>query len=309
MRALVISGGGSKGAFAGGVAEYLINEEKRDYNLYLGSSTGSLLIPNLALNNIDKMHDIYTNVNQNNIFSLSPFKVRHRKGEEFIQIHHFNVLRQLIQGKRTFGESKRLQKLIKKSFSVTEFNVLKNSPKDVIVTVTNLTLNKVEYKSIKDFSYDDFCEWVWISCNYVPFMSLVNKDGFEYADGGLSCVIPIREAIIRGATEIDAIILETEAFTYRKVIGKNPFSLMIDLFDSLLDQVEKKDIALGKLSAEHNNVTLNLYHTPTKLTDNSLVFNKKQMTLWWKQGYEYAKHKIKQENKDSSEDYLTVINS
>jgi hypothetical protein len=39
------------------------------------------------------------------------------------------------------------------------------------------------------------------------------------------------------------------------------------------------------------------------------VFNKKQMTLWWKQGYEYAKHKIKQENKDSSEDYLTVINS
>jgi len=28
MRALVISGGGSKGAFAGGVAQYLIEEEK-----------------------------------------------------------------------------------------------------------------------------------------------------------------------------------------------------------------------------------------------------------------------------------------
>ena len=27
MKALVISGGGSKGAFAGGVAEYLINKE------------------------------------------------------------------------------------------------------------------------------------------------------------------------------------------------------------------------------------------------------------------------------------------
>jgi predicted patatin/cPLA2 family phospholipase len=223
--------------------------------LYLGSSTGSLLVPNLALNNIDKMHDIYTNVNQYSIFSLSPFKVKYKKGDEFIQIHHFNVLRQLIQGKRTFGESKNLQKLIKKSFSISEFNALKNSHKDVIVTVTNLTLNKVEYKSIKDCSYEDFCEWVWISCNYVPFMSLVNKNEFEYADGGFSCVIPIREAILRGATEIDAIILETEAFNYRKIIGKNPFSLMINLFDGILDQVEKKDIALGKLSAEHNNVT------------------------------------------------------
>jgi len=306
MKALVISGGGSKGAFAGGVAEYLINEKNREYDLYLGSSTGSLLIPNLALSNIEKMHDIYTNVNQHSIFSLSPFRVRYKKGEEFIQIHHLNVLLQLIKGKRTFGESRRLKGLIKKSFSISEFNELKNSDKDVIVTVTNLTLNKVEYKSIKGFSYEEFCEWIWISCNYVPFMSLVKKDDFEYADGGFSCVVPIREAILRGATEIDAIILDTETFTYRKSIGKNPFSLMVDLFDGILDQVEKKDIALGKLSAKHNGVTLNLYHTPTKLTDNSLIFNKQQMTQWWSQGYEYAKYKL--EN-DSELDYESVINS
>jgi predicted patatin/cPLA2 family phospholipase len=49
----VISGGGSKGAFAGGVAEYLIREQKRKYELYLGSSTGSLLVSHLALNIID----------------------------------------------------------------------------------------------------------------------------------------------------------------------------------------------------------------------------------------------------------------
>ena len=56
-------------------------------------------------------------------------------------------------------------------------------------------------------------------------------------------------------------------------------AMMIDLFDSLLDQVEKKDIALGKLAAKHNNVKLNIYYTPTKLTDNSLVFNKKKPTI------------------------------
>jgi len=42
MRALVISGGGSKGAFAGGVAQYLMQEKGHTYDLLLGTSTGSV---------------------------------------------------------------------------------------------------------------------------------------------------------------------------------------------------------------------------------------------------------------------------
>ena len=122
-------------------------------------------------------------------------------------------------------------------------------------------------------------------------MSLVKKDGFEYADGGISNVVPIHEAIDRGATEIDVIVLETEHNVGEKIVGKNPFSLTIDLFGTIIDQVEKKDIIIGRLAAASNNVKLNFYYTPTKLTDNPLVFNKKIMLDWWKQGYEYAKNK------------------
>ena len=53
--ALVISGGGSKGAFAGGVAQYLIEETKHHYDLFLGTSTGSLLVSHLALNKIEEI--------------------------------------------------------------------------------------------------------------------------------------------------------------------------------------------------------------------------------------------------------------
>ena len=60
MRALVISGGGSKGAFAGGVAQYLMEREKREYDMFLGTSTGSLLVPHLALGKIGKLYDIFT---------------------------------------------------------------------------------------------------------------------------------------------------------------------------------------------------------------------------------------------------------
>ncbi|WP_224490573.1 patatin-like phospholipase family protein [Robertkochia flava] len=288
MKALVISGGGSKGAFAGGVAQYLIEQEKRNYELYLGTSTGSLLIPHLALGNINKVYDMYTSVNQRSIFSKNPFVVKKKGDKEYVAINHLNVLWQLIKGKRTFGESKNLLRNIRRTLSPEEFYRLKERSKDVVVTVSNLSMNRVEYKSINDFDYEDFCDWIWMSCNYVPFMSLAKKDGHEYADGGLGCVIPIREAIKRGATEVDAIILETENKEHSKVLGKNPFSLLVNLYSFVLDQLESHDIIEGRLAAMNKDVKLNIYFTPTRLTENSLYFNKKLMTDWWAQGKEYA---------------------
>ena len=294
MRALVISGGGSKGAYAGGVAQYLIEEEGKNYDLFLGTSTGSLLIPHLAANDINKLYRIYTNVKQKHIFSVSPFVRRKKGNREFVSINFVNSLWQFIRMKRTFGESKALKRNIRRNFTKEEYNLIKGTKEDIVVTVSNLSLNRVEYKSINDFCYEEFCDWIWISCNYVPFMSLAIKDGYEYADGGLGCVIPIREAILRGATEIDAIVLESEGLQQQKVLGKNPFSLMINLFSHLIDQVEKHDITIGKLAAKNKNVKLNLYYTPSKLTENSLIFSKPLMESWWEQGYNYAKKKAKE---------------
>ena len=73
MKALVISGGGSKGAFAGGVAQYLIQEEGRKYDIFVGTSTGSLLISHLALGKLDKIKEIYSNVNQKLPFSSEEY--------------------------------------------------------------------------------------------------------------------------------------------------------------------------------------------------------------------------------------------
>lgn len=291
MRALVISGGGSKGAFAGGVAQYLLEDKKHKYDLLLGTSTGSLLIPHLALANVEKIRRIYTNVTMDKIFDINPFVVKHKEDIDTVSINHFHVILQFLKGRRTFGESYRLRKYIRKNFTRTEFNTLKASQTNIVVTVTNLSKNEVEYKCIRDFDYEEFCDWIWISCNYIPFMSLVNKNGFDYGDGGFSSLVPIREAINRGATEVDVVVLETEVQTQSRAIGKNPFSLMVDLFQTLLNQVEKHDITIGKLAAKNKDVKLNLYYTPIKLTDNALVFNKKHMKQWWYQGYEYAQNK------------------
>jgi NTE family protein len=292
MKALVISGGGSKGAFAGGVAQYLQGELGHEYDLYIGTSTGSLLISHLALNKIAKIKEVYTNVNQSSIFNRRPFLVKQDKfGQDQISINHFKVLRNFFRGSKTFGESKNLRKLITKTLSKEEFLVLKNGAKDVVVTVSNLSLNETEYKSIKDFDYEDFVDWIWISCNYIPFMSLVTKNGCEYADGGFGSMVPIKEALERGATEVDVIILETEVTHYSNLPSKNVFSLLSNLHGFMMDRIEKQNITIGKYVAGHQDAIINLYYTPTVLTTNSLVFKKEKMKQWWESGYQFAASK------------------
>lgn len=292
MRALVISGGGSKGAFAGGVAQFLIDELKHNYDLFVGTSTGSLLISHLALNKTQKIKDIYTSVNQESIFSNCPFTIKKVKhGQTEIGINHFNVLKNILRGKKTFGESNNLRKLISEALSIEEFELLKKSVKEIVVTVSNLSLNQVEYKSINDFEYEDFCDWIWISCNYTPFMSLVKKEGCEYADGGFGSMVPIEEAIKRGATTVDVIVLETEVAHLNRMPSRNVFSLITNMHSYMADRIEKQNIRIGKFVATHNEVIINLYYTPTVLTTNSLIFNNSKMHLWWESGFEFAKRK------------------
>lgn len=288
MKALVISGGGSKGAFAGGVAEYLIKKQQKSYDLFIGTSTGSLLISHLALGRTAELKELYTNVTNRSIFDNNPFYIKKVHGEKVITINHMHVLWNFIRKKKTFGESNNLRKLIKKNLTESYYNDLREYNKEVVVTVSNLTESSIEYKSVYDYSYDEFCDWIWASCNYVPFMSLYEKNNCQYADGGFGSLVPIREAIKRGATEVDVIILDTEVKYYNNLPDKNPFSLISSLFEFLLGNVEKHNVTIGKLAAKNKGVKLNLYYTPTVLTVNSLIFDKKKMAQWWQEGFEYA---------------------
>jgi len=296
MRALVISGGGSKGAFAGGVAQFLIQDAKHPYDLFVGTSTGSLLISHLALGKLDKIKEIYSNVDQDAIFSNCPFVIKKKYGIDEISINHWNVVKNFMKGKKTFGESENLRELIRNSLTIEEFEELKNGPNDVVVTVSNLSLNQVEYKSINDCTYDEYCDWIWISANYTPFMSLVRKNGCEYADGGLGSIVPIEEAIRRGATDVDVVVLHTEVNYMNRMPSRNPFELLTTMLSFILDRIENQNIRIGKLVANQKNAIINLYYTPTILTTNSLIFDKDKMTLWWKRGYLYAKNKNDETN-------------
>ena len=295
MRALVISGGGSKGAFAGGVAEYLINDLKREYQVYVGSSTGSLLVPHLSIGEIGKVKEVFTNVSQKDIYSVCPFLIcKNKDGTLKTKINHFNTLKMFLRGKKTFGEHYALKRTIQKTLTKDEFDKIQNQSKKVIITVSNLTRRRVEYKYANDTNYSDFMDWMWISSSFVPFMSLVKKNGFEYADGGFGNYIPIEEAINIGATEIDVIVLNPRSKQTEHIETGNAFDVLLQAMMFMQKQIAYDDILIGHLESIYNkDVNVNFFFTPRKLTDHSFIFIPEQMKKWWAEGYDYAQERCK----------------
>lgn len=285
MRALVISGGGSKGAYAGGLAEYLIRERKRNYDILIGSSTGSLLVPLLSIGEIDKLKEIFTSVNESDIFNSSPFIIKEKNGSPVAKINHFGILKMFLRGKKTFGESENLHKIIKDVITEADYRAIQRSGRQVIVTVSNLTTTSIEYKSVSDFGYEDYCDWIWASTSLVPFMSLVTKNGFDYADGGMGDFVPIYQAIQKGATEIDVILLKTDRNITNNPSIHNAFDLILRIFNFMLTEIGASNLIIGQLEGLNKKVKLNIYRPLKDLTANSLIFIPEQMKRWWDLGY------------------------
>lgn len=291
MKALVISGGGSKGAYAGGVAEFLLRDCKRDYDLFIGTSTGSLLTPLLAAGQLEKARAAFTQVTQNDVFKVCPFIIKKKRGQILTSINHFGIVRMFLRGEKTFGDSSNLRKYISRFFSKEDFQRIKERGKRVIVTVSNLTNEQVEYKSSDDYEYETFCDWIWASANLLPFMSLLVKDGIEYGDGGFGNLIPVQKAINEGATWVDVIALRPVNKTKSLLPSRNAFSLLNKTYDFMLNQIGLDDLLIGNLEAKQKQVDIHYFHTPRILAEQTFVFDPEQLTEWWSEGCKNAKHK------------------
>ncbi len=290
MKALVISGGGAKGAYGGGIAQYLIEEQKNKYDIFIGSSTGSLLLPFLAMGNIALAKQVFTSVCPKEIFKISPFKFKKVNGVYETRINHWNSLISFLKRRSSFGDSSNLRKLIERSFTKEHFNKIRYSHKEVIVTVANFTKLEKEYKSIHENSYDDFCDWMWASANLVPFMSLMNKNGFDYADGGFGDYLPVHKALDMGAQEVDSIYLDLERPNITKPIIKTPFDTLMRSIEFMMNRIAEDDIEISTLQSEVKKTSkVFIYFLDKNLTDNSLFFDKEQMNKWWQEGLEYGR--------------------
>src|SRR5690349_2422297 len=186
-RVIVIGGGGSRGAWGGGFAKHLV-DTFGDYRYSFGTSTGSLIAPLLILKQYDQLKQAYTSVDQRDIFSVNPFntKTGNLKG--------LKAFWRLIWGKKTFGESKNLRKLIDHFLSDVDYQKIITSENKLMFAVTVVDMesgNKEMKYSTGIPSPKEMKDWIWATANEPLFMSYHTVGSAAYVDGGVRENVPL----------------------------------------------------------------------------------------------------------------------
>ena len=293
MKALVLSGGGSKGSFTGGMVQFLSEVLEKDYDIFVASSTGTMLQTLASLKDFESLKKGYTEINMSDIYKVSPLKKPMMGEEPKIDIVNAGWMH-FVRREPTFGDNSNLIKTLKRFFPKEKYLKSLEMGKNIVVCVVNLSKGREEYYSSQELGpngYEEFIKWSWISTSAVPFTLVSKVNGDYYADGGIMEHMPIQKAIDLGASEIDALSTKTKDYSSDTNIdfGANPLKLLERVIDVMMFENFKKDIDSTLWKPCDNDVKINIYYTPTQLTNNSMYFDKEQMSKWWDDGYNFMK--------------------
>ena len=147
MRALVLSGGASKGAFTAGVVRYLLREMQ--FDLAVGTSTGALVAGPALLNDGDYCANMYSSMQDEDIFQNSLIGRIAGVVDEFVDFvsgpisANLDPLRRLLED--YYLRDGKLDKLL-------------DSGKEMIVSAVNVRTGRVQFISSRQIENDDFSD-------------------------------------------------------------------------------------------------------------------------------------------------------
>jgi NTE family protein len=246
-RALVISGGGSKGAFAVGVIKKLVSSfPNLSFDRYVGTSTGSLIVPLAAMSAYDLLEELYSKQKTENI------------------IRKFNLGDRLNQ--HSIFDATPLWNLIEQYYNDANWTILQNSGKKIYLTTTCLQTSELvvftndasaatsKYYEVKQLQSGlHFRKAVMASACQPVFMPpvMVNKNipgetfpNHQFVDGGVREYAGVEMAIDNGATEIFTILLSTGEKVIFDTEFKTIFPIMQQTIDIFMEDVGKNDLII-----------------------------------------------------------------
>lgn len=195
-RAIVLCGGGAKGAYQIGAWAAL---KKLNFkpDIVTGTSVGALNGCLLIMDDFNKAYDIWSSVNMENIFSFDEVDISGAKSM-------VDLTKMLVKsGKSASYEP--LKKLIDEC--IDEDKIRKSNIEFGFVTTQFMPLKKVEvYK--EDIPYGELKDYVMASSACYPYMKSYSIGSKKYIDGGFFDNMPIEMAIKKGATDIVVIDLK-----------------------------------------------------------------------------------------------------
>ncbi len=249
--ALVISGGGSKGAFAVGALSYIHTHVRPidRFDIYCGTSTGSLIVPLAAIGELELLKQIYTTTTEDQVLNIGGI---------------LNLLRQV-----SLHDASPLKHLIENVVTSDRYNRLKNTNKPVFLATVCLQTERLVYFAMQAANatpnYDvrtiqsvtDLQRAMLASSCQPVFMQPVEwRPGSvpvrQYADGGVRELTPFQAAVDSGAEVIISITnnpVQTPADNQLITSALGMLGRTIDLFS---EDVNNNDYRVTRLYSQTN---------------------------------------------------------
>lgn len=251
MRALVLSGGGTRGIYQVGALKYLLKEKGLKYDLIIGTSIGSVNGGVIAQGeeHFDTLLDVWNSIEAGDVFSLKfPWGLNGIFGDSLFK-------GDLIQG------------LIAKYIDPRKIRAQGK------IYVTNaVDRNSCKHRIFRSDDGSDIRKAIAASCAIPGIFPTVNMGGREYFDGGIMFNFLINYAFQMGVTEIDAISCCNWKFiddvpglsAYSPFFPRNVrtiFNAAQALYNGSMYQSDIR----GELMSEINGVKLNIIRPSEKL--------------------------------------------
>lgn len=198
MKALVLSGGGSKGSYQIGVWKALRKLHIK-FDIVTGTSAGALNGALITQNTFHKAIKIWKNINLKLLFGSENTKgINQNNTLNLYKMYGNNFL------KHGGMEVKELENLIDKTIKKEKFY---HSPINYGLITFNITQKKAVAIEKKEIPKEKLTDYLIASASCYPAFKKKEIDGIKYIDGGIIDNLPINLAIKMGATDIIAVDL------------------------------------------------------------------------------------------------------
>ena len=233
-KALVLSGGGAKGAFTAGVVKYLMVELGLNFDLVVGTSTGALIAPLVASQDIANLIHFYESVEQQDILTDRPDLLAFLFSDA---LNDTKPLKRLIN--KFFGDKRRYERLLQSST-------------EMFVTAVNMQTGEIEYGNQHQDPKPTLLKKILASACVPVMMPPVKIGRHQYVDGGVKEIAPFSKAIDEGASHIVSVILSPDA-VHREPARKE-FTSSMDILkrtlELLTDEIVDNDLKVATLYSE-----------------------------------------------------------
>jgi NTE family protein len=268
-RALVLSGGGSHGAYQVGVLKVLISNRNKNYDTVAGVSVGAINAMCLAMyppseqkQAVEVLEKLWGTTIRGNSSIYKPW-----------YFYGANYLAFFWKG--SLNHTAPLRSILESNFNPDK---LRASGVELKVGAVSLTTGKYTSASSNTYPAEQMVDWVMASAAMPIIFEPITVDGEVWVDGGVRNVTPISDVIKNNPdiTEVDVVLADSlTPVKHTQDNYKNGITVAARTVSLMVDEIIRTDLEYCSEVAPH--VTVNVYAPNSPLTYEAFSFKPKDL--------------------------------